>query len=118
MSGGELPRSAGVILVLNSSFCIGTFWMVMFGCAASNDLVMFWNTPSRGCVLALFHHESVTLAEELAEPVLPADVFVLLEPPLLHAAAAVAVATATAMAAIARLLRISHLLKRLARGRR
>jgi len=66
----------------------------------------------------LFHHESVTLAEELAEPVLPADVFVLLEPPLLHAAAAVAVATATAMAAIARLLRISHLLKRLARGRR
>jgi len=62
-------------------------------------------------VLALFHHESVTLAEELAEPVLPADELVLLELPLLHAAAAVAVATATAMAAIARLLRISHLLE-------
>src|SRR6516164_5388161 len=120
MSGGELPRSAGVILVLNNSFCIGTFWMVMFGCAASNDLMMVWNTPSRGCVLALFHHESVTLADELAELVPPVDVLelLLLELPLLHAAAAVAVATATAMAAIARLLRIGHLLKRLARGRR
>jgi len=89
MSGGALPRSAGVILVLNSSFCIGTFWIVMFGCAASNCLMMLLNTPSRGCVLALFHQLSVTLA-------VPEFVDVLLEPLLLHAASTVAAAAATA----------------------
>src|SRR5215469_1049761 len=91
MSGGALPRSAGVILVLNSSFCIGTFVIVMFGCAASNCLMTFWKTPSNGCVLALFHQLSVTLAELELE-------FddVLLDPPLLHAASAVAAAAATA----------------------
>src|SRR5215813_13920566 len=77
MSGGELPRSAGVILVLNCSFCIGTFVMVMF-----------WNTPSKGCVLALFHQVSVTgvadadvlvLAEVLVTGVL--ELLLLEEPP-------------------------------------
>src|SRR5215469_11721844 len=90
MSGGALPRSAGVILVLNSSFCIGTFWIVTFGCAASYCLMMFWNTPSRGCVLALFHQLRVTLAE------LEEFDDVLLDPPLLHAASTVAAAAATA----------------------
>ena len=91
MSGGALPRRAGVILVLNSSFCIGTFAMVIFGCAASNCLMMLLNTPSSGCVLALFHQLSVTLPELELE-------FddVLLDPPLLHAASTVAAAAATA----------------------
>jgi hypothetical protein len=80
--------------------------------------MMLWNTPSRGCVFALFHQVSVTFAELLAELLLPVDVLVLLELPLLHAAAAVAVATATAMAAIARLLRMWSSPERLARGRR
>src|SRR5215470_569815 len=99
MSGGALPRSAGVILVLNSSFCIGTLWIVMFGCAASNDLMMFWNTPSRGCVLALFHQVSVTLAPLLDDA--PAE---LVEPPLLHAASTSPIAAATATAKTARFL--------------
>jgi len=101
MSGGALPRSAGVILVLNSSFCIGTFWMVMFGCAASNDLMMLLNTPSKGCVLALFHQLSVTLAPPLLVEEAPLE---LLEPPLLHAASTSPVAAATATAKTARFL--------------
>src|SRR5215470_11030915 len=99
MSGGALPRSAGVILVLNSSFCIGTLWIVMFGCAASNCLMTLLNTPSRGCVLALFHQLSVTLA---ALPL--ADAPELLDPPLLHAASTRPVAAATATAKTARFL--------------
>ena len=105
MSGGALPRSAGVILVLNSSFCIGTFWIVMFGCAASNCLMMVWNTPSRGCVLALFHQLSVTLAALLpdGETPVPVGLLLLLEP-LLHAASASPVVAATATARTARFL--------------
>src|SRR5512146_2932613 len=105
MSGGLLPRSAGVIFVLNSSFCIGTFWIVMPGLAASNVLMTFWNTPSSGCVFALFHQVNVTLPElELLLPpvgcVPPPDVLV--EPPPLLQAAAKAVAAASATAASAR----------------
>jgi hypothetical protein len=62
----------------------------------------FWNTPSRGCVFALFHQVRVALAAELEPP--PAFDGALLELPLLHAAAAVAVVTASATAASARLL--------------
>src|SRR5579875_336496 len=106
MSGGALPRRAGVMTVLNCSFCIGWFTIVTPGCEASNDLIALLNTVSNCPVFALFHQVSVTLAEGLAELVLPADVLVLLELPPLHAAAAVAVPTATAMAAITRLLRM------------
>jgi hypothetical protein len=63
------------------------------------------NTPSSGCVFALFHQVRVTLAvvEAVLEPLLVVE-GVLLELPLLHAAAAVAVVTASATAASARLL--------------
>src|SRR5215467_5529747 len=83
MSGGALPRSAGVILVLNSSFCIGTFVIVMLGCVASKDLMMPWNTPRSGCVFALFHQVRVALPDAELDPPFA---LVLLEPPLLQAA--------------------------------
>jgi hypothetical protein len=74
---------------------------------ASNCLMRLLNTPSSGCVFALFHQVRVTLAVELEEVELLLEVEPVLELlPLLHAAAAVAVVTASAMAASARLLRI------------
>src|SRR6202021_880351 len=97
---GGLPESrASGILVVNCSFWMGTFWMMMSGWAVSKDLMTLCHTPRSGWAVALFHQVSVTLA--------------LLDPPggpLLHAATAVAVVTATAMAASARLLRmVGHL---------
>jgi hypothetical protein len=103
MSGGLLPASAGVILVLNSSFCMGTFWIVTPGCEASNDLMALLNTESNCPVLALFHQVSVTLELEL-DCALELLVALLEPPPLLQAASARLVAAAATTAAIARLL--------------
>jgi hypothetical protein len=68
--------------------------------------MMFWNTPSNGCVFALFHQLKVTLAE-LELLVLPLvgcvpGVEVVVEPPPLVQAAAKPVAATSATAASAR----------------
>jgi hypothetical protein len=60
-------------------------------------LTTFVNTPSSGCVLALFHHVSVTLELD------PLLVLLVLLAPLLQAASTRLVAAAATMAATARL---------------
>jgi hypothetical protein len=74
-----------------------------------------WYTPSNGWLVALFHQVSETAwPDAVAEELVPAgaDELELLDPPLLHAAAAVAVAAARAMAASARLLRMKVISRR------
>ena len=78
MSGG-VPCSAAGTLVEKSSFWTGTSRIVTPGWVASNDLMAPCQTPRSGWLVALFHHVSVTLAEEPAEagvPVHDADVAV------------------------------------------
>src|SRR5580658_8200277 len=104
MSGGLPESRASGILVVNCSFWMGTFWMMMSGWAVSKDLMTLCHTPRSGWAVALFHQVRVTLAllEPPVVPVVP-DPLDPAVPLLLHAATAVAVVTATAMAASARL---------------
>jgi hypothetical protein len=87
--------SAIGMLVLKNSFWCGTFWMVMFGCAAWKPLMALTQTPLSGLAVALFHQLRVTFAPALAlvDELEPAEGLLL----LLHAAI-VAAAAATAMA--------------------
>src|ERR1700751_6303281 len=111
MSGGLLDSSASGILVGNCSFWIGTFWIVTFGWTFSKDAIVFFHTVTRSPVVALFQNVSVTFVPFALDA--PPE----LEPEVPQAASPVTADSAIAAAAIARLLRIGHLLGGLARGR-
>jgi hypothetical protein len=92
---------------LKSSFCIGSFWIVTFGCVASKAFIAFAQTVLSTPVVALFCQVRVTgaalalalvlaLGVELAEG-LELELLPLLL--LLQAAIVTAAATAIAMAA-------------------
>src|SRR5581483_4809573 len=108
MSGGLSDFSSIGILVLNSSFCIGLFAIVMFGCAAWNPVTTACQMPRSGWEVPLFCHVRVILAVEPLLDVLPlpALLVLLLPPLLLHAAIARLIVAATEMAATFGLIRM------------
>src|SRR5579872_3218448 len=87
------------MLVLKNSFWCGTLLMVTVGCAAWNASATFCQIPLSGSAVPLFHQLRAAVA--LPPPLLlllPAEVDVDVEPPLLHAAIARVTAAATAAA--------------------